>query len=89
MPRPEVQNRNVTEWISRGRKIRKSLCHEDMFIVENGDGKFHVINTSLTTMLTMNPPDREKKVRGRTPKSQLVNAAATLLATGRIKSNLN
>jgi len=47
----------IASYVSRGRKINRSSHHQDMWIIEDGKGKFSTINTGQDIMLTMNPPD--------------------------------
>jgi len=44
-------------WKSRGRTISRSACHEGLYVIEDGKGKFSTINTGQDVMLRMNPPD--------------------------------
>jgi len=48
----------VTKYTSRRRTISKSAHHTDMWIIEDGKGKFSTINASTDVMLRMNPPDK-------------------------------
>jgi len=43
------------KWISGDRTISQSRHHQDMFIVDVGDGKFYTINTSLECALKQFP----------------------------------
>jgi hypothetical protein len=51
------------KYTSRGRTISKSRSHPNMFILDDGDGKFTVINTGDEVMRQMNPPDQKMVVR--------------------------
>jgi hypothetical protein len=52
-----IQQPQITSYTSRKRSIRKSSHHTDMWIIEDGKGKFSIINTGTDVMLRMNPPD--------------------------------
>jgi len=52
-----IQQNQITSYTSRGRKINRSSHHQDMWIIEDGKGKFSTINTGQDVMLAMNPPD--------------------------------
>jgi hypothetical protein len=41
---------------SKGKSIKRSLHHEEMWIIEHSDGKFHNIKTDDATMSKLHPP---------------------------------
>lgn len=59
MSRPTTNN--PVKWTSKGRTISKSLCHKEMYIIDDGAGKFHFINTGEEVALKMWPPDKNLK----------------------------
>ncbi len=49
-------------WTSKGKKISKSLCHKEMYIIETiSTGHFHFINTSEEVAVRMWPVDQPKE----------------------------
>jgi len=47
----------IKRYTSRGRTISRSHVHQDMWIIDYGNGTFCAINTGTDCMLRMNPPD--------------------------------
>jgi hypothetical protein len=39
----------------RGKAIKRSARHEEMWIIEHGDGTFHNIKTDDATMMKLHP----------------------------------
>lgn len=50
-------------YFSRGKKISKSTCHKDLWIIETSSGWYSVY-ASVEQMVAMNPPDPTYEVKG-------------------------